>query len=326
MKKFLRRTLVATVAIGMLSGPGVAGANSPSPADDEAELLSSAEQVAADLDSETGESVVDTIEAISSVDGLAESVVPPTTTASDGSTTTSSGGETMLVPADASEPVRISSPAGEVTVDLPVPAATESINVDGVSVFPTATGAVTQHANVAGETQTSFILNGPDAPTKYDVTYTSNGGGTLALQDDGSIAMLNPDGSDGGLITAPWAKDANQNPVPTWYTVDGNTVTQHVDTSEVTQWPVVADPSRRPSFWTSLKRYTTCIFGVGIPIGTALVTFQYLGYAGIKHLVWKRMATTVPGSNPALGKVLSGTAKRWGSTTYNNCRSFILYG
>ena len=39
MTKFLRRALVATVAIGMLTGPSVAGAASNSPTGEDAELL-----------------------------------------------------------------------------------------------------------------------------------------------------------------------------------------------------------------------------------------------------------------------------------------------
>jgi hypothetical protein len=45
-----------------------------------------------------------------------------------------------------------------------------------------------------------------------------------------------------GEFLAPWAKDATGTPVPTSYSVVGDTLVQHVETTPSTVFPVVADP------------------------------------------------------------------------------------
>ncbi len=46
-----------------------------------------------------------------------------------------------------------------------------------------------------------------------------------------------------GTVATPWATDANQAPVPTHYTIDGTTLTQHIKhTNTEYAYPIVADP------------------------------------------------------------------------------------
>ncbi len=46
-----------------------------------------------------------------------------------------------------------------------------------------------------------------------------------------------------GTVATPWATDANQAPVPTHFTVDGTTLTQHIKhTNTEYAYPIVADP------------------------------------------------------------------------------------
>ena len=61
---------------------------------------------------------------------------------------------------------------------------------------------------------------------------------------DGSLLVINENHEIIGAIDIPWAKDANGNSVETYYTVDGNTIIQHVNHKNVKniQYPIVADP------------------------------------------------------------------------------------
>ena len=208
--------------------------------------------------------------------------------------------------------------AGVVLVEIPDDRVEAfSTVIDGLSVYPTRHGAVTQSATDTGGSRTSFVLNDANAPTSYPVDIQAGDGGSLVLEPDGSVTIRNPDGSVSSGLAAPWAKDADQNPVPTHYTIEGNTVTQHIDTTNVTAWPVVADP-----FWTSFSRYTRCILGVGVPIGAAWAFVAYIGgWAGLKVLATNYSARYVPGP-PWLGPLV----RRYGRAVYNNCRLFVLYG
>lgn len=60
-------------------------------------------------------------------------------------------------------------------------------------------------------------------------------------------------------IQAPWAVDANGDPVATRYTVQDGTLTQVFDTNSTTAFPVTADPSWWWWTWTA----TSCIADIG---------------------------------------------------------------
>ena len=67
-------------------------------------------------------------------------------------------------------------------------------------------------------------------------------GATLILTDEGSIDVLGDDRYTIGSFDAPWALDAEGKEIPTRFEVDGNTITQIIETNEKTAYPVVADP------------------------------------------------------------------------------------
>ncbi len=313
-----------TIAIGAVAVPPTSAEEPAPPTPQSAEtdagatLAASAEQAVEGLTPSAANTIVQAVDALAAVDGLAESVADNTSARSDGSTVTSANGVTVVAPANAGDPVAIATPSGPpVTMELPVPAATAATVIDGLSVYPTRHGAVTQSATDTGGSRTSFVLNDANAPTSYPVDIQAGDGGSLVLEPDGSVTIRNPDGSVSSGLAAPWAKDADQNPVPTHYTIEGNTVTQHIDTTNVTAWPVVADP-----FWTSFSRYTRCILGVGVPIGAAWAFVAYIGgWAGLQVLATNYSARYVPGP-PWLGPLV----RRYGRAVYNNCRLFVLYG
>lgn len=97
-------------------------------------------------------------------------------------------------------------------------------------VDPTAHGA--QIATVSfnsGDTDSfSYRLDLPD-------------GAQMSTNDDGGADILTAEGLPLAAIDAPWALDADGTPLPTAYTISGNTIIQTVDMTDAVL-PVVADP------------------------------------------------------------------------------------
>ncbi|MFD7904211.1 hypothetical protein ACFV4G_18425 [Kitasatospora sp. NPDC059747] len=86
-----------------------------------------------------------------------------------------------------------------------------------------------------------FVLRTARAAT--DVSFTVDGfDGRLVADPLGGVLLVDrTTGRADSRISAPWAYDANGRALPTSYSVDGGTVTQHVDTRGAA-FPVVADP------------------------------------------------------------------------------------
>lgn len=208
-----------------------------------------------------------------------EKVVAP-----DAVTTSSvsfAGHNEVTVPIDAHAPVTIESADSKVDIALP-----SEINVsdgvvadDGTVVFEDNGN----HAHAAvqalddGSVRLQTVLDSPHAPSTY--TYAFGGDTQLILLDDGTVEVTETitDGVSAtiGLVDAPWAIDATGTTVPTHYTVDGNTLTQHVDHSDDYAYPITADPSYSVGIgfyihWTRAETATLAGYGVaGMTAATA---------------------------------------------------------
>lgn len=84
----------------------------------------------------------------------------------------------------------------------------------------------------------------PDASSPTEYRFEIDDDFELVPLEDGGITVRTADGELAGVISAPWASDANGAPVRTDYVIEGNAVVQRVHTSSATAFPVVADP-----FW-----------------------------------------------------------------------------
>ena len=102
-----------------------------------------------------------------------------------------------------------------------------------------------------GSLQIATTITSAQGPSDYTYTITGSEGSHLQLEDNGMVSLLSADGNWEGGAAPPWAKDANGNPVDTTYSVDGNTLTQHIAFDETTAFPVVADP-----WWGTLIDHT----------------------------------------------------------------------
>ncbi len=94
----------------------------------------------------------------------------------------------------------------------------------------------------AGGVRMMTMLQGPDAPTDYAFPLSIPDGGTIASDGDGGYDILDAAGVKTLHIAAPWARDADQAAVPVSYSLDGTTLTMHIDTTGAS-FPIVADPA-----------------------------------------------------------------------------------
>lgn len=234
MTKFLRRALVATVAIGMLSGPSVAGAASDNPASEEADLLAT-----------VAEATPGTLA------GAAD--VPITETSGDEAIEAVVGNAVVEVPSDPAQGITVAAEAGqEVTIGLPTASrADDAVAVEpGIVVYDNNNGSATVPVvKNDGSVAINTIITEATAPTRYRYPVSVPDGAALALTDDGGAIVTNADGETVGTVDPAWAKDANGEAVPTRFEVAGTTLTQVVDHDSDDAYPVTADPWYNPFSW-----------------------------------------------------------------------------
>jgi hypothetical protein len=112
-------------------------------------------------------------------------------------------------------------------------------------------------------------------------------GAVLRTAEDGSVALYSGPETDAVLLGAaftPWVKDANGNPVPTRYSLDGNALIQTVDFNQNTAFPVVADPWYNPfsKSWRTTWKIAGCAAAIGGFIaGNGLLISKAAKFGGV---------------------------------------------
>lgn len=86
------------------------------------------------------------------------------------------------------------------------------------------------------------VLENQQATKSYTVGLELDDDVSLVTLDNGGAVFVNSHDLVIGSILEPWALDANGKSVPTTQTVTSSSITITVDTSNVTAWPVIADP------------------------------------------------------------------------------------
>jgi hypothetical protein len=92
-----------------------------------------------------------------------------------------------------------------------------------------------------GGMQVLVVIDGPDAPTEYRFDTTVPAGAVLLPSTDGGAAVVDAEGLVVAVVAPAWAVDANGQPVPTHYQIDGTTLIQVID-HHGAAYPVVGDP------------------------------------------------------------------------------------
>lgn len=195
---------------------------------------------------------VNAVDAVAALESTAPSAVSNVADARSDSDTAElaavAGGATVSIPVDASDGIQLDNPgsASDVRIGLPFAenaGAAALSQKAGVVVYDNDNGSSTVPvAHTDGTLQISTVIAGAKAPTRYEYPIDAPGQ-TLRLAADGSAFLSADDGIPTLYIASPWAKDANGNDVPTHYEVNGNTLSQVVDFTAETAFPVVADPS-----------------------------------------------------------------------------------
>ncbi len=119
-----------------------------------------------------------------------------------------------------------------------------STEADASAASAAAAGDDTSSPAIEGDSggvRLMTVIDGPSAPTTFAFPLDLPAGATLAQNGNGYV-ISDATGTPIAAISAPWATDANDAPVPASYSLDGNTLVLHVD-HQGAAYPVVADPT-----------------------------------------------------------------------------------
>lgn len=188
-------------------------------------------------------SAINNVEAAN--DGLIAEPIKSTTD-TDSAAVVEQEGTTLDVPKDPADGVSLGAD-GTSPVTIEMPNADEAKDAtklaDGTVVYPGTDGSANAVIPVNGGVQMVTTIADAGAPTQYPYGVNVPAGGKVVVNEDGSAAVLDAEGSTVLAIPAPWATDAAGVSVPTRFTTDGQTLTQVIDhTSGAFAYPVVADP------------------------------------------------------------------------------------
>lgn len=161
----------------------------------------------------------------------------------------------VAVPHDPHQPLVLPSSTGTVALGLPTtPTAGKAVHTSaGTTVYPDkqSEADVAVQTTADGSVRVLTVIHSATAPHEYRFPVTVPEGGRLVTAaevfgdtetDSGEVFVLDAAGRPIGGFAAPWATDANKNPVPTRYRIENNTtLVQWVGFTADTAFPVVAD-------------------------------------------------------------------------------------
>lgn len=169
----------------------------------------------------------------------------------------------ITAPVDSKDPIVIGTHGDEaVDVKITLPTTTSATDVEvveGDTVYvdeQSDTSYVIDATNDGARIMS--VLESPAAPHEIPYVLGVPEGASLIERADGSVDVAwVVDGVEAviGTVEAPWAVDANGNQVATRYVVDGMTLTQVVEPTADTEYPVTADPTYAPKWWGTVVRF-----------------------------------------------------------------------
>lgn len=275
-------------------------------------LAGSPVALADDGSSDTHVSAAETLAALKDTSGvLAASDRVSARSDSDSAVMTSVLGSRVDVPRDAEDGVSVRRSDGtSFTVTPPQEGDTDGTRIaSGVVAFPGEDGSSTAvQATENGGLRMLTVISDRGAPEDYTYDVDLPAGGSVKVNPDGTASLLDETGTAISVVQEPWAEDADGVAVPTYYTTDGRSLTQHIAHQGGNYaLPIKADPW----FWS----YVSCITGIGIPAGLAIYLAATLGTMATIRAIW---AGRGPSGGPA------GSALAWYATrVYQSCRAFI---
>lgn len=85
-------------------------------------------------------------------------------------------------------------------------------------------------------------IKNSEAPKAYQFPIELARGYNMKINTRGGVDIINNSGQIESGILPPWAKDSEGKDIKTWYTLDENILTQHIDTTNAV-YPILADPA-----------------------------------------------------------------------------------
>lgn len=197
----------------------------------------------------------------------------------------------------------------------------------GTVVYENAKGAtdLAVQATSDGGVRALVTLKDSSAPTEHRFPLTLQSDVRLVEDESGGYHLVRSS-VEGispviGTIDAPWAKDASGRSIPTSYRLEGNTLVQTVQTSQNTEFPVVADPKITFGAGVYFNAWGYEWQGYSIAAGSVAYFANVAGCAvldKIPNVALKRAATAI------CSAVGYKTLKDWGAFLKNSVKDRSL--
>lgn len=193
------------------------------------------------------------------------------TSDADSALLATTAGATVDVPKDARQGVQLVGKDGSsLSVSLPnaTTAGAAKQVANGVVSYPSTGGSANAvQTNADGSVRMLTVIDNPNAPTRYDYKVSLPTGGQVVITSNGGALILDKTGKPAFSVDVPWAKDAHQRPIKTWFKTDGRTLTQIVkhNVSGVS-YPVTADPNYKTTWFGTyifFTSYDTQLLAIG---------------------------------------------------------------
>jgi hypothetical protein len=159
------------------------------------------------------------------------------------------------------DPTGVDSGGTAISAQLPFAQSAGSAvgEVNGIVSYDNANGTSTVPiVHDDGSVQVATVIKSSSAPKRFTYPVALPANSNLTFGETGGITITDADGGFLGALDAPWAKDANGVDVATHYEANGNAITQVVDVTASTAYPVVADPD----LWTTIKNTAGCALDI----------------------------------------------------------------
>jgi hypothetical protein len=186
--------------------------------------------------------------ALEQVDGLlGETTEAPLDSTATAAVVATTEAATIEVPRDAAEGVTLAADgAAPITVTPPsAEQARDAKEIEpGVVAYSGTNGSATAAQVTDLGVRMITIIESAQAPETFTYKLAVPAGAKVIVDENGGARVVNADGEVQAHIAKPWAKDKNDQDLETWFTTDGNTLTQHVPhKNKEVAYPVSADPA-----------------------------------------------------------------------------------
>ena len=148
-----------------------------------------------------------------------------------------------------------------------------------------------------------------NSDTRYSYDINSIDYQQMEINEDGSVSAFNANGEFVFGIAAPWAKDSAGLEIPTWFEIEGKSLTQVVDhASGDYSYPVVADP------WLGKDLYSK-----------VYVSYKSQGYVvNATPSTWGKTFVGVATWGSHIAEVKSKANNKWNASIENQMKCHLL--